>query len=375
MLKAFYGNPRWRGWAWGVGALIFVSIYLQVQFAVMINNWYREFYDLIQTATTQATNRAAGQVIPADELRTVNEFWWYIFAPATGDFTFLGFITLPMPRTFLWIALPYVVIITATNFVTRHYGFRWRQAITEDYIPRWRSVEEEIEGASQRIQEDANRFARIVEGLGLQTFRALMTLIAFLPVLWGLSSVVDLPILRDVPGSLVWAALLISFGGMIVSWFVGYFLPGLEYNNQKVEAAFRKELVFGEDDKVNHAHTETLLGLFTGIRRNYFKLYLHYGYFDMWINLFNQITLLTPLLMMGPGMFTGLVTFGLFQQVNSAFNRVDDSFRIILDNWTTLTELRSIWKRLHEFEDNLVKFDTGRDVGDVDAGPSPAAGQ
>ena len=46
--------------------------------------------------------------------------------------------------------------------------------------------EEEIEGASQRIQEDCNRFARIV-GLGLQVVRAIMTLVAFVPVLWALS--------------------------------------------------------------------------------------------------------------------------------------------------------------------------------------------
>ena len=372
MLRAFFRNPKWYGWAYGVGLVILASIYLQVQFTVMITDWYREFYDLIQIATTQAANAAAGQTIPANELRNINEFWWLVFAPGFRDYTFLGLLTLPMPRTFFWIAIPYVVLVTATNFLTRHYGFRWRQAITEDYIPRWRRVEHEIEGASQRIQEDTNRFARIIESLGLQAFRAIMTLIAFLPVLWSLSSAVDLPLLRDIPGSLVWAALTISLGGVIVSWFVGWFLPGLEYNNQKVEAAFRKELVYAEDDKVHHGDVPTLFELFTGIRRNYFRLYLHYGYFDMWINLFNQATTLTPLLMLGPGFFTGVVTFGLFQQVSSAFDRVDGSFRIVLDNWTVLTELRSIWKRLHEFEANLDRYNTGHDVGDApEAAPLP----
>ena len=365
MIKSYFWNRKWVWWAWGVGAAIFLSVYLQVQFTVMINEWYRDFYDLIQAAATQAANRAAGQTIPPDQVRTIDEFWWYIFAPAFKDFTYFGFVSGVGPRTFLWIAVPYAAIVAATNFVTRHYAFRWRQSITEDYIPRWRRVDEDIEGASQRIQEDTFRFARIVENLGLQAFRSLMTLIAFLPILWGLSDKVDLPILRDIPGSLVWAALSISVGGMVVSWFVGYFLPGLEYNNQKVEAAFRKELVYGEDDKQGHAQPETLFSLFTGIRRNYFRLYLHYGYFDLWIYLFNQVTTLTPLLMMGPGLFSGIVTFGLFQQVSSAFDRVDGAFRIILDNWTTLTELRSIWKRLHEFEDNLVKYDTGADVGTV----------
>lgn len=375
MLRAFFANPKWTLWAYGVGAAILVSVALQVQLTVMITNWYREFYDLIQAVTTQATNRAAGQTIPADQLRTINEFWYLIVYPALGDFKLFGFIPIQAPRSFLWIAVPYAFIISATNYVVRHYGFRWRQAITEDYIPRWRNVKEEIEGASQRIQEDAYRFARIIESLGLQAFRALMTLLAFLPLLWGLSSAVELPFIQNIPGSLVWAALVISLGGMVVSWFVGYFLPGLEYNNQKVEAAFRKELVLGEDDKFHHAQPETLFSLFTGIRRNYFKLFLHYGYFDVWINVFNQITTLTPLLMMGPGLFSGAVTFGLYQQVSSAFDRVDGAFRIVLDNWTTLTELRSIWKRLHEFEWNLDKFNTGKDVGDIEIGPDPVPGQ
>lgn len=359
MLRAYFRNPKWYAWAYGVGAGILISIYLQVQLTVILNNWYRIFYDMLQNATEN----------------DVADFWRMIFAPEVANHNFLGLIDIPMPSSFMWIAIPYVLIITATNFVVRHYGFRWRQAITEDYIPRWRHVEEEIEGASQRIQEDANRFARIVESLGLAAFRALMTLIAFLPILWGLSAQVDLPIIRDIPGSLVWAALLVSVGGMVASWFVGYFLPGLEYNNQKVEAAFRKELVLGEDDKVNHAKPEHLFELFSGLRFNYFRLYKHYGYFDIWSNLYGQITLLTPLLMIGPGMFTGAVTFGLLNQVSNAYNRVDASFAIILDNWTVLTELRSIWKRLHEFEMNLDRFDTGKDVGEFEVGPDPVPGE
>ena len=369
MMKSFFWNRRWALWAYGVGAAILFSVYLQVQFTVILNDWYRQFYDLLQIAAEQGSAAARGETIPPDQLRSVSEFWTLLFAPITKPFTFLGFINIQVPAAFLWIAIPYVVVATATNFVVRHYGFRWRQAITEDYIPRWRQVDEEIEGASQRIQEDANRFARIIESLGLAVFRAMMTLLAFLPILWGLSAQVDIPILKDIPGSLVWAALLVTVGGMIVSWFVGYFLPGLEYNNQRVEAAFRKELVLGEDDKRNHAKPEMLIELFTGLRFNYFRLYLHYGYFDLWANLYGQLTLLTPLLMVGPGMFTGLVTFGLLNQINNAYNRVDSSFSIILDNWTTLTELRSIWKRLHEFEMNLDRFNSGKDVGGFEVGP------
>jgi peptide/bleomycin uptake transporter len=357
MLRSFFRNPKWAAWAYGGGAFLIASIYLQVQMTVLLNGWYNRFYTLLQEAPQH----------------NVSEFWAMIFQPELATHNFLGFIDLPMPSSFMWIAIPYVLLATATSYVTRLYGFRWRQAITENYIPRWRKVEHEIEGASQRIQEDAMRFSSIVESLGLAIVRAVMTLIAFIPILWTLSAQVDLPIIRDIPGSLVWASVGITLGGMLISWFVGWFLPGLEYNNQKVEAAFRKELVLGEDDKIGHAQPETLFSLFFGIKLSYHRLYLHYGYFDLWSNLYGQVTSLTPLLMVGPGMFTGAVTFGLLNQVSDAYSRVDGAFGLILNNWTTLTELRSIWKRLHEFEANLDRYDTGHDVSDAEpASPVPA---
>ena len=66
--------------------------------------------------------------------------------------------------------------------------------------------------------------------------------------------------------------------------------------------------------------------------------------------------------LIGPAMFTGAVSVGLLFQVNNAYGQVDGAFSVVLNNWTTLTELRSIWKRLHEFEGNLDKYDIGHDV-------------
>ena len=103
--------------------------------------------------------------------------------------------------------------------------------MTFAYMPYWKQIDAKVEGASQRIQEDCMNFAKIVESIGLQIVRALMLLIAFTPILWGLSSNVVLPWLKDINGSLVWISLATSLGGILISWFVGYKLPGLEYNN------------------------------------------------------------------------------------------------------------------------------------------------
>ena len=123
--------------------------------------------------------------------------------------------------------------------------------MTFAYMPYWKEVDAKVEGASQRIQEDCMNFARIVESIGLQIIRAFMLLIAFIPILWGLSSNVILPWLKDISGSLVYVSLTASLGGVLISWLVGIKLPGLEYNNQVVEAALRKELVYGEDNRAD----------------------------------------------------------------------------------------------------------------------------
>ena len=337
MLKSFFLEKKWRLWSCGGLLLLIGSLWFQVQMTVAINVWYGKFYDLLQNAGDYVDKPQEGIQLFFSQLISLE----YILNGFEGDLSFVV------------IAFPYIFLAIFTGWFTRIYGLRWREAMTFNYIPKWQAVESVIEGASQRIQEDCNRFARIIESLGLQVIRALMTLIAFIPILWTLSEKVDIPILKDIDGSLVWFTLIISLGGIVISWFVGIKLPGLEYKNQRVEAAFRKDLVLGEDDKKNYAQTETLLELFTGIRFNYHRLYLHYGYFDGWMTTYDQFMIIAPYLIMGPGLFTGLITLGVMVQVSNAFSRVHGGFALFLHNWTTITELRSIWKRLNEFERNL----------------------
>jgi peptide/bleomycin uptake transporter len=329
MLTSFFCNKKWLLWSWGGLLILLSSLWAQVSLTVAINVWYGHFYDLMQNSASYVDNPQVGIDLFYDKL-----------------------------YDFCMLAMPYVIIATITNWFTRVYGLRWREAITFDYLPKWRNVTADIEGASQRIQEDAHKFAEIIENLGLQIVRSIMTLIAFIPVLWELSAKTDIPFFGMEGGSLVWYALVISIGGLIITWFVGAKLPGLEYNNQKVEAAFRKELVFGEDDKDNYAKPETILELFTGIKFNYQRLFNHYGYVDVWINSYDQFMVIVPYLLVGPGLFTKLITLGVVVQVSNAFRKVHEGFGVFLYQFTTITELRSIWKRLREFEDNLTKYKT-----------------
>ena len=142
---------------------------------------------------------------------------------------------------------------------------------------------------------------------------------------------------------------------------VGVKLPGLEFENQRVEAAFRKELVYGEDDG-ERATPARFSMLFADVRRNYFRLFFHYMYFDVARYAYLQFGVLVPYIALGHTLVAGVITLGVMQQIVRAFGRVESSFQYLVNSWTTIVELISVYKRLRAFERRIGAANT-RPVG------------
>ena len=310
-------NNPWQRWSvWG-SAFILFNIWFAVQVNVVVNAWYNPFYDLIQ----KMLSNGGGDV---------NQ----LYAES---------------MTFLYVAMVYVTIAVFNLFFVSHYVFRWRTAMNDYYTAHWDKLRH-IEGASQRIQEDTMRFAKTTESLGVSFIQALMTLMAFLPVLFQLSvHVKSLPIVGEIPHALMWAAVSWAVLGTVVLMIVGYKLPGLEFNNQRVEAAYRKELVYGEDH-AERADPLTLKELFSKVRFNYFRLYFHYAYFNMVRIWYMQLDNLYGLFVLFPSIAAGTITLGLMMQISNVFGKVRESFQYLIESWPTIIELLSIYKRLKAFE-------------------------
>ncbi len=254
--------------------------------------------------------------------------------------------------TFLYIAMVAVTFAVINAFFTSHYVFRWRTAMNEYYTQHWEKLRH-IEGASQRVQEDTMRFATILEDLGVELIKAVMVLVAFLPILFELSKhVPELPIVGEVKHSLVWASIIWAIFGTVLLMVVGSKLPGLEFNNQKVEAAYRKELVYGEDH-ADRAQPATLVELFSRVRKNYFRLYFHYAYFNLVATWYRQLDILYSLVVLFPAIAAGKMTLGLINQIGNVFDKVRESFQYLILSWKTIIELLSIYKRLKAFESTL----------------------
>ncbi len=330
---AWYSPHPWQNWSiLGSGLIIFV-VNFSVQVDVALNDWRGIFYDLVQNALT-----TAGSVTPGQLYAGIGQF--------------------------LSIALIDIVVAVLNLFFVSHWVFRWRTAMNEFYVANWSRLRT-VEGASQRVQEDTMRFSSTVEDLGISFVDSIMTLIAFLPVLAALSSnITALPIVGVIPYPLMFAAIIWALFGSVLLPAVGIKLPGLEFRNQRVEAAYRKELVFGEDDP-NRAQPPTLAELFAAVRRSYFTIYSNYVYFNVVRYLYLQTDNVFATFLLVPTIAVGKITFGIYQQVVSAFSQVTSSFQFLVNSWGTIIDLISIYKRLRAFEATL----EGEDLGKIEKEP------
>ncbi|MGI2027402.1 SbmA/BacA-like family transporter [Endozoicomonas acroporae] len=166
---------------------------------------------------------------------------------------------------------------------------------------------------------------KIVEGLGVSLLRSIFTLAMFQPLLWELSKkVYQVPFIGQVDHVLIYVAILTSIVGTVLLAVVGVKLPGLEFNNQKAEAALRKELVLGKDDETR-AQPKSVKELFLHVRANYVAIYQHYLYFDLTKWSYLQLSSIIPYVVMVPTIVGGVITLGVMQQILRAFNRVEGS--------------------------------------------------
>ncbi|MGN6585844.1 MAG: peptide antibiotic transporter SbmA [Rhizobiaceae bacterium] len=319
---ALYRPHPWQNWSILGTAFILFTTNFSVQVSVELNEWRGPFFDMIQKALTPP----AGTVTQGELFQGI----W----------------------VFLTIAFLAIAVYVVQSFFISHYIFRWRTAMNDFYVSNWDRLRH-IEGASQRVQEDTMRFSTSVEDLGTSFMQSVMTLIAFLPLLAQLSHhVTAMPFMGPIPDSLVIAAILWSLFGTVLLAGVGIKLPGIEFRNQRVEAAYRKELVYGEDHE-NRAQPPTLAALFNNVRRSYFLLYFHYAYFNVARMFYIQADAVFVYVIMTPTIAAGHITFGILQQIIAAFSQVSSSFQYLVNSWPDIVSLMSIYKRLRAFEATL----------------------
>ena len=318
----FFNSRKWFLWAWIGSFVILSSLWVQVKIDVEINEWFGQFYDMIQKA------------LSAPNSITIGEYWASL-------------------ASFITLAGMYIALYVAISFFTAHFLFRWRTAMVEWYHSVYDKARK-IEGASQRVQEDTIKFTRIMESLGTSFIESVMVLIQFVPILLGLSIGIPIFFFGEWQYGLITGALLWTLGGTAFLIGLGWFLHlvGVEYDLQKKEAAYRKILVIAEDD--DNVRPKTINELFDDVRSIHFLSYIRYLYFNIGRMAYLQANVLSAYVFLAPAIVAGVVTLGVMQQIIRAFGRVEGSMQYLLKAWPIIIELASVYKRLREFEAKII---------------------
>jgi len=317
----FFKDKKWLVWSYFGGATILAAMWYQVQLDVKINEWFGTFYNMIQQALAEPNSI------------TMAEYFGTLW-------------------TFAGIAGIYIAVALAVSFVTAHWLFRWRTSMVEEYHELYEKARH-IEGAAQRVQEDTVKFSRILEGLGTSFVESIMILIAFFPVMMGLTEGLRVMFFGEWQYGLVTAAIIWSVGITVVLLAVGALLRlvNIEYDIQAKEAAYRKLLVIAEDD--NNVRPKTFNDFYDDVRQIHYKNYFRYVWFNVARLSCLQANVLVGYVVLAPAIVGGMITLGTMQQILRAFGKVEGSMMYLFKSWPTVIELMSVYKRLREFEKEI----------------------
>jgi putative ATP-binding cassette transporter len=346
-LPYFQSEEKWRarGLLAAIVALNLGGVWLLVQY----NDWYRVFYDALQNKD-QAV------------------FWQQL-----GRFAFIAF--------------GLIVLAVYRFYLTQLLEMRWRAWMTGSYLRRWMADHAfylmelarygQAEGSAppdnpdQRIQEDLNLFTTYTVSLTMGAFNAVVTLVSFVGILWGLSGAFAFDLGGHhvvLPGFMVWMAVLYCLAGSVITHLIGKPQIGLNFRQQRLEADFRHHMVRVREyseaialDRGEPVERAQLDQRFSKVLANYLDLIRAQKRLIWFSSFFGQAAVVFPFLVSAPRFFSGAIQLGDMMQISTAFERVQNSLAWFVDNYQELATWRATTDRLTSFEDSLAKHRAHQD--------------
>ncbi|MDB5516907.1 MAG: transporter-like, partial [Tardiphaga sp.] len=329
----FRSEDRWM--ARGLLAAVVVIELAVVGLTVLFNRWNNVFYNALQEKN------------------------YDVFTYQIGYFCVLA--------TF-WIGLKVYQL-----YLNQWLQIRWRRWMTDHYLGGWLShanhYRMQLQGDAadnpdQRIAEDTQLFVDRTLTLGIGLLSAVVTLISFVFILWGLSNEAPLHVFgRDIeiPGYLVWGALIYAVFGTVLTHLIGWPLVGLNFQQQKFEADFRFNLVRARENAEQIAllngegvERTRLSSRFARVVDNWLGIMQRTKKLTAFTASYSQASIIFPYILVAPAYFAGKVQLGGLMQTASAFSSVQDALSFFITAYRTLAEWQSVVARLDGFETSII---------------------
>jgi vitamin B12/bleomycin/antimicrobial peptide transport system ATP-binding/permease protein len=325
----YRSEERWR--ARLLLAVIIVLTLGQVFITVLVNNWYRQFFEAIQNYDV-------------------------------GAF-------LPLVLQFCVLAAIYIVAAVYALYYTQMLEMRWRVWLTNRFISAWLAnqvyyrlelADRRTDNPDQRIAEDLRMFTSNTLSLSLGLLSSLVSLVSFVTILWVISGPLEFSVFGadvSIPGYMVWVAIAYALVGSFLTHFVGRRLIPLNFQQQQREANFRFSLVRVRENAEGIAlyrgeapERTGLLALFEAIRANWWQLMRYTKRLTFFTAGYNQVAIAFPLFVAAPRYFAGAITLGVLQQIADAFQQVQSSLSWFVESYGSLATWKATVDRLLTFE-------------------------
>ncbi|MGZ9275427.1 MAG: ABC transporter ATP-binding protein/permease, partial [Nitrospira sp.] len=239
-------------------------------------------------------------------------------------------------------------------------GLLWREWMAQHLIKRYFNNRAyyrlrgspSIDNPDQRISEDVRNFTTVSLSFLLIALNAMVTVVAFIGVLWAISI------------NLVGLLLAYAVVGTGLSILIGYRLIGLNYLQYQKEADFRYSLVRVRDNAES-------IAFYRGEKREGRDLLGRLG--EAVLNLLNIIgwnrnltfftgsyyfaAVLVPVIIVAPMYMRGEVEFGVVTQSAGAFAQVLAAVSLIITQFERLSAYLAGVQRLGMLWDELDEFD------------------
>lgn len=330
-----------------VVGLALLMVWLEVQF----NYWNREFYNTFEN-------------------RDEAEF-----------FRQLGMFAL--------LALVWIITAVYRLYFLQMLQIEWRTWLTNHFLADWMKdqahyrmqlLDRGTDNPDQRIAEDLRIFVEYTSDLALGLLSAVVTLVSFVVILWTLSGSLQV-FGMDIPGYLVWVALVYAIAGTFLTHFIGRKLIGLDFNQQRVEADFRFSLVRlrenSEGIALYRGEAEELGGLrgrFAAVITNWWQIMYKRKQLGWFTSFYHQLAIIFPYIVVSPRFFSGQIPLGAIFQTASAFGQVQGSLSWFINAYTAFAQWKATVDRLIGFVNSLerVRVEADRLDGDRVEGSAPS---
>ena len=333
LASAYYFSEEWRS-AWAITAAVVALTLVQIGLQVRLNLCNRDFFDAL-------------------EKRDHAQFLWQM-----GLFTVLALAGIA--AAVLQLHARQTLQVWWREWQVRHLQ---RRLLSESCHYRLQHLEGAADNPDQRISENTRWATALAVELALGLFHSVLLLVSFVGILWTISGALPLTVGGaevEIPGYMVFAAVIYAAAGTGATWFVGRPMTAINARRNEAESDHRFALVRLRENSEGVALIRGEADEERGLRRAFGRVSAIMQDLNrverrltVLSSAYGMVTHIFPIMVASPRYFAGAITLGVLMQVGSAFYEVTRALTWLMTNHPRVADWVSHVERVVELEDSF----------------------